>query len=975
MLKSTRMTKSFLFLLALILAFPFIGKSQYFSTGQDPDQIKWRQINTDNFQIIYPEEYEAKAQQVAWVFEKVYDYGSRTLNHAPRKISVILHTHTVKSNGLVAWSPKRVELFTTPHQDMYAQDWLEQLAVHEFRHVVQMDKIQQELPDLLPVLFGEQAAAAVVGAYLPFWFVEGDAVVLETALSKSGRGRKASFLMENKAQVLEKGLYSYNKASLGSYKDFVPNRYKFGYWMVGGIREKYGPKIWSDVLDEIARKPLSITPVNRVLKKETGFTQNGLYEKLFNEYRTNWQKEIDHLQLTPNKKITSEPIFFTNYSQAHAINDSTFVALKDARSDRLRIVKIGPAGEQIIATPGSIFNESFSAEKNLLIWSELRPDIRWSHADRSVIVVYNRETGARQEFHPENKLFSPVISPDLLHFAAVEVDKTNQYYLSVFDLLTGKRIKQYFTPDNSYFFTPCWNTNGDELFFIALSSAGKSLTSLNLKTGQMTTLLNAGFQEIRNPRFKNGQLCFTGSFTGIDNIYSIQLDDHKIYQLTSVPFGADYPVVCGNKLLFSNYSANGYQLCSMKLNDALKKPFTDIQPKTYALADSLANQEATVLDFTGKMQADFPSRRYHKFAHLFNFHSWAPAYISTNSYDLKPGVSLFSQNKLGTAETRLGYKYNWEEEAGKYQLGFKYSGFFPVLDAEMNYGKRSSNYHLIQNTVDQSGNIVKSDTTTQRFEWQELSLDASIYVPLRFSQGKYSQLVQPELDYSYKKLSHTNTTPEEFYSGYYHSLTYRLYFQNVLNMSELDILPPWGQVIDLIYRDGLNGFGGSKASDVGHLKAIQSYLFFPGFSRNHGIKLYNAYQQNQMGSSFAFGNAIHFPRGYSSFQNTSMYSMGIDYVMPLLYPDFSIGRLIYLKRIRTSLFYDFANLERNNYSKEGEIVGNSTLDMNSLGIELIGDGHILRIVAPISAGIRGMYLPTTKNIQFQFLFSIDLNSL
>ena len=124
-----------------------IANAQYFQTGQDPASIRWRQINTENFQLIYPDYYETQAQQLAATLEKVYLKGGASLNHSPKKISVILHTQTVKSNGLVAYAPKRVEFYTIPHQDIYAQDWLDQLAIHEFRHVVQIDKINSRLND------------------------------------------------------------------------------------------------------------------------------------------------------------------------------------------------------------------------------------------------------------------------------------------------------------------------------------------------------------------------------------------------------------------------------------------------------------------------------------------------------------------------------------------------------------------------------------------------------------------------------------------------------------------------------------------------------------------------------------------------------------------------------------------------------------------------------------------------------------
>ncbi|MGQ7869934.1 hypothetical protein [Sunxiuqinia sp. sy24] len=969
---NSRIKWCFQTLLIISSIIPLTGYSQYFSTGQEPARIQWRQINTMHFQLIYPEDYETKAQQVASIFEKVYEFGYRTLEHPPRKISVILHTHTVKSNGLVAWSPKRVELFTTPHQAIYAQDWLEQLAIHEFRHVVQMDKIQQELPNILPILFGEQAAAVAVGAYLPFWFIEGDAVVTETALSQAGRGRKSSFLMANKAQAVENGLYSFNKAYLGSYKDFVPNRYKFGYWMVGGVRQEYGAQVWSNVLEEIARKPLSINPVNRVLKRETGLTQKKMYQKLFTDYKSEWTSEVDQLKQTPVQQLTQQFKFPTQYTQAYALNDSTIIAYKQSRADLNRIVKIVSGHEQVITTPGQIFQESFSGEKNMLIWSERRPDVRWTHADRSVIVVYNMDNQKKQEFRYENKLFSPKISLKQLRFAAVEVDKTNQYSLSVFDLISGNRIQQYGLPGNPFLFTPCWDSQGEKLYFVKLTSSGKSLASLQLTTGEVTTLVEGGFHEIRNPYFEDGAVYFTGSFTGIDNIYAYRIATGKTEQLSSVPFGADYPGLFKNEILFSNYTADGYQLVSLSKSNSLQKSLAEIQPEKYELAEALAKQEGKVLDFDNQEETNYPSTKYSKLAHIFNFHSWAPVYIDVANTEVKPGISLFSQNKLGTAETRLGYEYNWEEEAGKYILGFQYSGFFPVIDLELTSGTRNADFNVIKqvSVPTPTGYTTVNDTVRQNIEWKELGFEGNVFIPLQFSQGKYSQYIRPGIEYSYQRISHTSTTPDGFYEGYYHSLSYQLYLQNAIARSEMDLQPRWAQIVDLTYRDGLNG-----GDDIGSLSAIESYLFFPGLLNNHGVKIYNGYQHKKSGTSAAFGNIVRFPRGYNSFQNNELYTAGIDYVMPLFYPDWSLGRLLYLKRLRASIFFDYSQAKGNIYSNEGEIAARYSAEMKSLGVELMGDGHFLRLISPVSVGVRCAFMPDSQNFYLQMLFSVNLNSL
>ncbi len=965
-----KMKKTSFLINIIVLLLSFHAKAQYFSTGQDPASIKWRQINTAHFQIIYPEEYENKAQQLAFVFDKVYEHGAKTLKHKPGKISVVLHTHTVKSNGLVAWSPKRMELFTTPHQKTYAQDWLEQLAIHEFRHVVQMDKIQSDLPGILPALFGEQAAAAAVAAYLPFWFIEGDAVITETALTNSGRGRLSSFLMENKALAVEKGIFSYDKASMGSFKDHIPNRYRFGYWLAGAIREEYGPDIWSDVLTETGKKPFSVTPFNHVLKRKTGLNKNQLYGQLFQKYKQEWEQEIDSIQITKSTQISNTNRFFTNYIKPVILDKENIIALKESRDDIDRIVQIQNGQEETVFTPGNIFQESFSGRENMLIWSERRPDLRWSHADISVIVLYNLKTKLKKNFRVENKVFAPSISPDFRKFAAVEASKTNEYYLSVFDLGTGEKLQSYSTPDNQYFYTPCWDDKGEKIYFIALSDEGKYLASVSLDDGKTDQLTSPYFYDIRNPSYHSGKVYFTGSYTGVDNIYCYDISNGSVDQVSSVRFGADYPTTNGDKLIFSNYNSEGYHLASMDLNDGLWKKFDKTELNSFELADNLAGQEGSVLSFSGKEKARYPSKNYPKLGHLFNFHSWAPAYVNVNDYEVRPGISLFSQNKLGTAETELGYEYIPSEKSGKYKLGFKYSGFYPVFESDLSYGKRNSEYFEIRNTVDREGNVVRIDTTLQKFSWKEFDLDLSVNVPLVFSSGKYTQVLKPSIEYTFRNISHDETTPPAFIQGHYQTLSYQLYFQNLLKSSEFSIFPKLGQVAEVFYRS--SPFGGFK---IGKLKAAHSYLFFPGFANNHGIRLYNGYQKKETHTTVAFSDIIKYPRGTNRLQNKQMYSFAADYVLPIAYPDVSLGALAYIKRIRASLFYDYANLKGDTYNPDGMITGQYTRNLESVGLEIYGDGHFLRLVAPVSAGLRSIYRPVNKDFVFEFLLSVSFDDI
>lgn len=194
------------------------------------------------------------------------------------KISVILHPQSSVSNAFVVWAPKRVEFYTIPDQDIYPQNWIDQLAIHEFRHVVQLDKLNQGLTKILYFLLGQQAIGAVTGLYLPLWFLEGDAVVTETTLSHTGRGRLPEFTMPLRAQVLQRKIYSYEKAYFGSFRDFVPNYYYLGYQLVGYTRNRYSSEVWSKSMDNAARRPYNPMPFNQGIKRSTGLSKWKLYD-------------------------------------------------------------------------------------------------------------------------------------------------------------------------------------------------------------------------------------------------------------------------------------------------------------------------------------------------------------------------------------------------------------------------------------------------------------------------------------------------------------------------------------------------------------------------------------------------------------------------------------------------------------------------------------------------------------------------
>ena len=108
------------------------------------------------------------------------------------------------------------------------------------------------------------------------------------------------------------------------------------------------------------------------------------------------------------------------------------------------------------------------------------------------------------------------------------------------------------------------------------------------------------------------------------------------------------------------------------------------------------------------------------------------------------------------------------------------------------------------------------------------------------------------------------------------------------------------------------------------------------------------YRRELASNTRRFGDFFQYSRGYQVNRNDSIYEnmdwvyrIGINYQLPIAYPDFGFGGIIYFKRVRTNLFADISQL--------GFKTGN--IPMNSVGVELLFDIELLNIES-FSFGLR-----------------------
>jgi Tol biopolymer transport system component len=963
--------KSFQWVLLLIFL-TLSSHAQYFSTGQDPASLHWRQIKTKNFQLIYPQEFEKKGQYLANILKIVQQNETKTLSAKVPRIPIVIHSQSTTSNGVTVWAPKRIEFYSCPPQTTYPEEWLEQLAIHECRHSVQVSKMNRGFTRVLSYILGEQAPGGVLGLYIPPWFLEGDAVCTETALSNSGRGRTYAFENVLRAQLLEKGFYSYDKAVLGSYRTFVPDQYELGYPLVAEARKTYGPTIWNAALDRTAKLPFMVVPFSSGIHKVTGLYKVRFYKKILSDLTDQWKNQQESLFCTDYIQVSkSEPKNHPIYLHPVLLNDSVIITQKESMNDPDRIVQVDrkTGKEKKIVTIGTTQDESISARGKTIVWSEVQQDVRWQNRDYSVIRIHDLQTGTTRNLTHKSRYFAPSLSPDAKRIATLKIDPLNRCVIEIMELPHGKMIRSFPIEKNALALTPSWSADGNTLVFTILNEKGKSLATLNLLTGRIRNYFPFSFTEISVPVFyHHNYIFYAADYSGIENIYAVDTATRKIFQVTSARFSAREPYFTSNRktMIYSDYTSEGLRVVEADIDSSLWIPLDKIADNSIKLYNTLVQQEQTNVQDSVRLrkiykmyESDscdlekdtvkgriFASKKYNKFLHLFNPHSWEPAVVDASNLMFKPGIAILSQNVLSSMFASAGWEYNTNESTGMVFANLSYQALYPVFDLGFNIGNRASYYYIAKNE-------------TARYTWQEMDLSLHASIPWNFSRGNYYRYVTPSFGTTIIDIIHDASTPKQVTTGLIKSIDYSVSVSQYLQSSAKDMFPRLGQTLTLNYRS--TPFAGNSMGDI---FVIQTNLYFPGVFKHQGIRVYGAYQSYhpQPTTLYTYADLITFPRGYNGLMDEQVMSVSLNYKLPLFYPDLSLGSLVYFKRFKLNLFFDWAQ----------GWTGKQVNIYQSTGAELTSDLHLLRFLYPFELGVRAVYFPADSSWGWELLYAINI---
>ncbi|MCU0334939.1 MAG: hypothetical protein MUF62_07780, partial [Chitinophagaceae bacterium] len=504
-------------------------------------------------------------------------------------------------------------------------------------------------------------------------------------------------------------------------------------------------------------------------------------------------------------------------------------------------------------------------------------------------------------------------------------------------LNTEGQVLHSYTADSSLFYShPKWLAGDGDVLAAARQPNGHMGWLLWNPAGNTSRWLLAPANRLLGfPVVQADTVYYTASEGGFDALYAQHVVTGQRWLLAQYSTGIYGGYVQQGQLYASYFTAGGY-----RLGRSAAAPL--LAPATTAGLVSLYGIDARhYRDLSQLPTQAFASKRYRKATGIFNFHSWQPE-LNEPDYTMR----LYGNNVVNTTQTDLFYTYNTNETSHSTGFNFAYGGWYlqPVAGVKQTWSR----------------DVLYNDDTT--FIYNETEAYAGLSLPLNLSGGRQFRFLTLTTTLHADHVRWQGLGKELLRNLDFTYFRARLSYTGQIQKARQHIFPRWAQAVFADYRSMVSQ---QQAWQL----LLSGSLYLPGLARNHNVVLTAAWQARDTLRQYAFSNSFPFSRGYSSVNFPRMWRLGANYHLPLLYPEWGFGQLLYLLRIRGNAFYDYTQVK--------SLRTGLTRPFSTVGAELFFDTRVWNQL-PVTFGIRYSRLLdaelgiVTRPNQWEFILPVNL---
>jgi hypothetical protein len=951
---------------AVVLAVAFALGSARPARADDPARV-WRTIETQHFYIHF---YtlpngggeEPVAQRLATVTEYCYSRLTPMLGKGlGRKTHVVVTDDIDDYNGFAGVTPyPAVTLFANSPDDRAElndyDDWLTDLFMHEYTHVIHTGTIGGWIAQTLNALLGLGLGIQVAPNQLqPRWGLEGLAVFEETARTSSGRLRNAIWDMYLRAQTLEGKFQRLDQISVSPNQfPFGNAAYLYGSALMRFVAQHYGESAllkWSRVYGQlgfglhdwgIRGPPLAPGALNRAIRIVTGKTWMQIYADFKNELTRKYSAQRDaiaaagvtptRILLPPDPSSPARPVFTPDGKELIVLRSDGYTRQRMARI-ALDAPEPPPPGTRIKWLATELYTDaaggpSLSADGRLLAYHE-QQIVRTVYAFNDLF-LYDRVAHKKIRLTEGARAWNPALSPDGTH-VAFEMTGNSSRGLGLMRTDGDPTIDTLIPVANmEHVYTPSWSPDGKTLAFSWWRKGGRrDIYTMDVQTRAITQVTDDRAYDLE-PRYSpDGKwLYFVSDRTGVYNLYAYEFATKKIFQCTNVVDGVFDPAISpdGKTVAFVGFRALGYDV-----------EVAALDPSTWreAAPPLLDRPDATPPPEEPKKS----TRWYNPFRTLYPF-TWRP-YSKPDGYGNIIGFTISGSDIVGrhSWSLQLGFGTGRADDV-EFAANYGYSGLWPSLnagaahslerrgglvlngtdigwDADIWSFGTSIDLPLLRHIVDSSDLVFSYDYawTRNKSPIPSQVIDPSAPIPVLPETGSTAGFAATWIYSSQRRYQYSISTE----SGRYLSLSLGVasrafgstHDEFTASWRYNEYVPmPWGHRWLRSHVLWLGYSGGVSGGDSGH----HNNFFLGGYP-----------QQNLLTSIYDFsrpGSASLRGYGYASQFGDQFHVINVEYRFPIVWIERGVETFpLYLRRLHGRLFVDYGGAFNGGFSFDKLKVG------------------------------------------------------
>ncbi|MGD8926645.1 MAG: hypothetical protein PVG20_07330, partial [Thioalkalispiraceae bacterium] len=408
--------------------------------------LEWKTIETKHFFIHFHNGAEKIARDFIPIANKVHDDVTGYFNWEPRdKVDVVLTDEFDLSNGFATIFPRtNTNIFLAAPDDLNSLEdhngWLEMVFLHEYIHIVHLDKARGA-PLFLRKIFGREGLffpTVFPNAFQPAWFIEGIATYGETDRKLGiGRGQSTYYNMLMRGEVM------------GGIKELRRINQPIGSWPGGATRYLYGVNYHNFIRDRYGD--------DKIKKMIDGMSDNFVPYRIDSNTYYTFGKDLDGMWADFNTYL-------------HAKHDPVIQRIKtEGVVEGEQLTQRGYDAESLRVLNDQAFYVSFTGRSH--------PALMRIEPGKQAEKITDVNHGARLDLHKQKGIL--IAQPETCRNARiyydlyrVETDGSN------FTRLTNcARYRQ-----------AVWNRQGDKIFAVHNELGINSLRVLNSKAELLETI-------------------------------------------------------------------------------------------------------------------------------------------------------------------------------------------------------------------------------------------------------------------------------------------------------------------------------------------------------------------------------------------------------------------------------------------------------------------------------------------------------